>query len=110
MPVDSLIVTRKNNILFRQYYESITGFAKDSFKRSRRDYLFANYRGERLGDQRWACSKFHHIVKKAGIADKKITFHRLRDSCATINVEAGTDPGVLSKLMGHHSVAFTYDK
>ena len=57
-----------------------------------------------------ANSKFHQIGKKAGITDKKITFHRLRDSYATINVEAGTDPGVLSKLMGHHSVAFTYDK
>lgn len=85
-------------------------FAKESFKKGRRDYLFVNYRGERLGAEKWCKWKFHQIVEKAGITDKKITFHRLRDSYATINVEAGTDPGILSKLMGHYSTAFTYDK
>lgn len=89
--------------------EILRQFAEESFIKGRRNYLFVGCRGKRLQAERWCRSTFPQLVEKAGI-DKHITFHNLRDSFATLNVDAGTDPGMLSKLMGHHSAAFTYDK
>jgi len=41
---------------------------------------------------------------------QRITLHECRHSCASLMIAAGVNAKALSTYMGHHSVAFTYDR
>lgn len=53
-------------------------------------------------------SGFGRARKAAGL--QGVTFHDLRRSCATMMIEAGVDLYVVSKLLGHSSVAVTQSR
>lgn len=50
-------------------------------------------------------SGFRHARERAGMP--WVTFHDLRRSCGTLMIEAGVDIYVVSKVLGHSSVAVT---
>jgi integrase len=51
---------------------------------------------------------FRRAREKAGLPH--VTFHDLRRTCATMMIEAGVDLYVVSKLLGHSSVAVTQSR
>lgn len=50
---------------------------------------------------------YERLLKRAGL--KKITFHALRHTFATISLEEGVDIKTTQENLGHHSAAFTLD-
>jgi integrase len=62
--------------------------------------LSVNFEGLKTG--------FRRAREDAGL--KHVTFHDLRRSCATLMIEAGVDLYVVSKLLGHSSVAVTQSR
>jgi integrase len=50
---------------------------------------------------------FHPILKAAGL--KRIRFHDLRHSSATLLLSIGTHPKVVQERMGHREIAMTMD-
>ncbi|MFO7997158.1 MAG: site-specific integrase, partial [Dehalococcoidia bacterium] len=51
--------------------------------------------------------KFAAIVRKAGL--KQVRFHDLRHTFASLMLQRGAKPKVISECLGHASVAFTLD-
>ena len=70
------------------------------------DLIFARPVGSPL-DPSTVHHTFQRILRRAGI--KSIRFHDLRHSHATLLLEAGVNPKVVSERLGHSSVAFTLD-
>ena len=50
-------------------------------------------------------SRFHTLRKKAGV--RRITFHGLRHTCATLLLTAGVPVHVVAQRLGHADVAMT---
>jgi integrase len=48
---------------------------------------------------------FKMLIKRAGVPD--IRFHDLRHLCATIHLQAGTNPAVVAAILGHSTVNLT---
>lgn len=59
--------------------------------------LSMNFEGLKTG--------FRRAREKAGLS--RVTFHDLRRSCATLMIQSGVDLYVVSKLLGHSTVAVT---
>ena len=51
---------------------------------------------------------FPALMKKAGV--KKIRFHDLRHTCATLLMEGDTHPKVVQERLGHANIAMTLDR
>ena len=51
---------------------------------------------------------FKPILKKAGLSES-LRLYDLRHSCATLLLEAGENPKVVSEGLGHSSVVMTLD-
>ena len=49
--------------------------------------------------------RFNRLVDQTGLP--RITLHGVRHSYATVSVDAGINPKVVSERIGHSSVAFT---
>nr|WP_312888141.1 site-specific integrase [Nonomuraea rhodomycinica] len=50
---------------------------------------------------------FHKLLRGAGL--RKIRFHALRHSCASLLLDQGVDPIVIKELLGHTHIAITAD-
>ena len=50
---------------------------------------------------------FADLIKEAGV--KKIRFHDLRHTCATLLLEADTHPKVVQERLGHANISLTFD-
>lgn len=50
---------------------------------------------------------FADLIKEAGV--KKIRFHDLRHTCATLLLEADTHPKVVQERLGHANISLTLD-
>ena len=48
---------------------------------------------------------FKRLIEKAGVSD--IRFHDLRHLCATLHLQAGTNPAVVAAILGHSTVNLT---
>lgn len=48
---------------------------------------------------------YKRLIKKAGVPD--IRFHDLRHMCATLHLQAGTNPAVVAAILGHSTVNLT---
>ncbi len=55
----------------------------------------------------WLTRLFRRHVDAAGLP--RIRLHDLRHTHATLLLEAGVNPKIVSERLGHHSVAFTLD-
>ena len=88
--------------------EILQEWAKYTLEKGRTDWLFTNYRGERLQAEKWAKWKFQDLCVEAGLG--KRNFHWLRDTFATEHARHGTDPGFTQQFMGHADFGTTYNK
>jgi len=71
-------------------------------------FLFAGPTGHPLREHNIIARHFKPILKRAGLSDS-IRVYDLRHSCATVLLEAGEHPKVVSERLGHSSVAITLD-
>jgi len=51
--------------------------------------------------------RFHKVVVKCGLTDKKYSFHSLRHTAATQMVEAGIKLEIIQKILGHSDIQTT---
>jgi len=87
--------------LLREYIEK----ARLNFDKKNIDYLFLNFRGEKLTRVSiWKIIKFYSI--KAGIK-KDISPHTLRHTFATHLLNNGSDLRTVQELLGHSSISTT---
>ena len=70
--------------------------------------VFTGTTDEPLNLQNLRTRNFKAILKKAGLATN-FNLYSLRHTAATLLIQAGTNPKVVSERLGHASVAFTMD-
>ena len=52
--------------------------------------------------------RFQHLAKEAGL--RRVRFHDLRHGPASLALANGVDMAVVSKMLGHSTLAFTIDR
>ena len=70
------------------------------------DLVFTTIQGEPV-DQSGLSHEFHKMVKRAGL--EGVRFHDLRHTFASLMLNKGAKPKVISEALGHASVGFTMD-
>jgi len=70
------------------------------------DLVFANHEGDPV-DPGVLSHSFGKLAKRAGLANCR--FHDLRHTFASLMLQRGAKPKVISECLGHASVAFTLD-
>ena len=71
------------------------------------ELVFPNEAGQPLNVNNLRKRHFNPILRKAGLSERRL--YDLRHSCATLLLDAGVNPKVVSERLGHASVAFTLD-
>lgn len=66
--------------------------------------VFANRRGDPTQARR-VIEQFHEALRSAGL--RRIRFHDLRHSCATLLLVQGISPRVVMEVLGHSEIALT---
>ena len=67
--------------------------------------MFAKPNGAPLSVNNIGQREFVDLIEKAKV--KRITFHGLRHTSATLSLQAGTLPHVVSKRLGHKKIEIT---
>ena len=98
--------TKKSRIVHltksaKKYYQLM----KDSFNPSNEDYV---YYVLNVRDSNRAMNTYTWICKKAGIENPQ-GVHTLRHTCASLLIRNGVDIKIVSEMLGHSDVAFTYN-
>jgi integrase len=70
------------------------------------DLVFAREMGDPHRPE-WITTRFLQLVNDAGL--RRIRLHDLRHGCASLLLAAGVDIALVSKVMGHSSIALTSD-
>lgn len=70
------------------------------------DLVFANRFGAPMQARR-VIADFHSALQNAGL--RRIRFHDLRHSCATLLLVQGVSPRVVMDILGHSEIAMTMD-
>jgi len=68
------------------------------------DLVFANRNGDPTQARR-VIEQFHEALRHAGL--RRIRFHDLRHSCATLLLVQGVSPRVVMEVLGHSEIALT---
>lgn len=68
------------------------------------DLVFANRNGGPT-QAKHVIEQFHHLLNNAGM--RRIRFHDLRHSCATLLLVQGVSPRVVMEVLGHSEIALT---
>lgn len=71
------------------------------------DLVFANEIGKPLDAGNFVRRDFWRVLNKAGLP--RCRFHDLRHTCATLLLQQGVHPKVVSELLGHGSIGLTLD-
>jgi integrase len=71
------------------------------------DLVFPNYVGRPLTPGNLVQRSFYPLLAKAGIP--RVRFHDLRHTAATLLLEQGVHPKVVSEMLGHSTIAITLD-
>lgn len=87
----------------KNYLKNSRNYFEKKFKN---DYLFLNYRGERL-TRKGIWKNLKHACIIAGLDDKNFTVHTLRHSFATHLLQNGADLRSVQKLLGHKNIITT---
>jgi integrase len=69
------------------------------------DLVFTTIHGRPIQNARLVHAHFEPLILKAGVP--RIRFHDLRHTAATLLLEAGINPKVVSEMLGHSSVNIT---
>jgi Phage integrase family len=72
------------------------------------DLVFCDAAGEPLWGRHLTTLSFKAILRRAGLP--LIPFHDLRHTFATLQLAAGTNPKIVSEVLGHKEVAITLDR
>jgi hypothetical protein len=72
------------------------------------DLVFCDAAGEPLWGRHLTTLSFKAILRRAGLP--LIRFHDLRHTFATLQLAAGTNPKIVSEVLGHKEVAITLDR
>jgi integrase len=86
----------------------LEALSKKSIFRAQDDLVFASERGTPLDGRNMVRVIFEPAKKRAGI--KRLRFHDLRHSYASVLIDKGVHPKTISELLGHASVAITMDR
>lgn len=70
------------------------------------DFVFTNKFGKNVNPRKFS-QYFYDIFKKSEI--KRINFHALRHTFASMAIDKGVNPKTLSNILGHSSISFTLD-
>lgn len=71
------------------------------------DLVFTNHYGGPMDASNLLKYHFYPTLKKAGV--KRVRWHDLRHSYATLQLEANTNPKLVSTILGHSTTAITLD-
>jgi integrase len=72
------------------------------------DLIFATSKGTTLNDRNVTERVFHPALKAAGL--RRIRFHDLRHTCASLLINQGESPKYVQKQMRHASIQMTFDR
>ncbi|MBQ7416750.1 MAG: site-specific integrase [Acidaminococcaceae bacterium] len=90
---------------WKSYQEKYSEEFGDKFNNNL-NLIFTNSCGRPVRYDNFRIRYFDKMLKTAGLSSR-ITFHTLRHSHATQLLQAGINPKVISKRLGHSNVAFT---
>jgi Phage integrase family len=72
------------------------------------DLIFSDAAGEPLWGRHVTTLGFKALLRRAGLPP--IRFHDLRHTFATLQLTAGTNPKIVSEVLGHKEIAITLDR
>ncbi|NMA62360.1 MAG: site-specific integrase, partial [Firmicutes bacterium] len=72
------------------------------------DFVFTKDDGGPLQINNFAQRSFVDLIEKAGV--KKIRFHDLRHTCATLLLENDVNPKIVQERLGHSDIAMTLNR
>ena len=72
------------------------------------DLVFCDVSGEPLWGRHVTTLQLKALLRRAGLP--AIRFHDLRHTFATLQLTAGTNPKIVSEVLGHKEVAITLDR
>ncbi|HEX6876457.1 MAG TPA: site-specific integrase [Nocardioidaceae bacterium] len=71
------------------------------------DFVFTNRVGRPLSSQNLVQRDFHPLLRRLGLP--RVRFHDLRHTAATLLLQQGVHPKVVSEMLGHADVGVTLD-
>jgi integrase len=108
--------SRRTIPLPKQVIEDLKGHQKEQAeyilkckpgKYNNQDLVFTALNGEPLCTRNVLMRHFKPLLKEAGLPD--IRLYDLRHTCATLLLQAGINPKVVSERLGHSSIVLTLD-
>jgi integrase len=71
------------------------------------DLVFANAQGRPINPSNLLSRSYRPLLTRAGLP--KIRFHDLRHTAATLLLDEGVHPKIVSEMLGHSTVGITLD-
>lgn len=71
-------------------------------------FVFAKETGDPLQMNNFGQREFTQLIEASGV--KKIRFHDLRHTCATLLLAHGTNPKIVQERLGHSNISMTLDR
>ncbi len=73
-----------------------------------RDFVFAKENGDPIQINNFGQRSFANLIESAGV--KKIRFHDLRHTCATLLLAKGVNPKIVQERLGHSDISMTLNR
>lgn len=93
---------RKHQLRQKELKLSLGGAYKD------RDFVFAKENGDPIQINNFGQRSFANLIESAGV--KKIRFHDLRHTCATLLLAKGVNPKIVQERLGHSDISMTLNR
>ena len=71
------------------------------------DLVFAGESGNLINPSNLRNRSFAPLLERAGLGDRHITFHDLRNTCASVLFQRNIHPKFVQDLLGHASITIT---